>query len=662
MGFLTRLRKDVRGNALAIMAASIIPLAGLVGGGIDMSRMYIVKTRLQHACDAGSLAGRKAMGGGTWNQSNNTPNTIARKFFAGNFVQNSYGSTNLTYSYGENAGKVTGTASAAVPMTLMRIFGLTQTTISVTCDSEMRLPNTDVMFVLDNTGSMGDKLTGDTQTKIVALRNAVKCFYEIVARLPTDGSCGAKPSGGTGAQTQIRFGFVPFDTNVNVGRLLSPDWFANNWTYQSREAVQVSGSQTGFSDGNKTTASSTNATATTTSKSACQTLASGTTSQSTGALGLGKSESNGGIQSHGNWQASQPWQDVTLSYSSWASGNNGCKYTITTKTYTRTYTYQWVAPGTSGAVVFSAWLYHPVSYDIHGLKNGTGWNNSINEPIGDNFTSKTIPWEGCIEERKTVRQSSYVPIPSGARDLDIDGIPSQSDADSLWAPALGNLIYARKATYSNSSAANTAAITTFTNYTGQSTACGVVPAHKMEAWNDPTAFDNYVNTMKPGANTYHDIGLLWGARLMSPTGLFSSENALTPSGGEIMRNMIFMTDGDACTSGMNYQAYGLSWFDRRETDPSLDIGTNQTCSSDSGGPGPLTKQVEARSAALCTAIKNKNITLWVIYFGTPANSTITTQMTNCASPGRFFLAGDSAALQATFTQIANQISQLRLTK
>ena len=63
MGALAR---DVRGNTMAIMAATLIPLAGLVGGGIDISRMYIVKTRLQHACDAGALAGRKAMGGGAW--------------------------------------------------------------------------------------------------------------------------------------------------------------------------------------------------------------------------------------------------------------------------------------------------------------------------------------------------------------------------------------------------------------------------------------------------------------------------------------------------------------------------------------------------------------------------------------------------------------------
>ena len=38
-GFLARLRRDRRGNTLAIMAAMIVPLAGMVGGGIDISRL-----------------------------------------------------------------------------------------------------------------------------------------------------------------------------------------------------------------------------------------------------------------------------------------------------------------------------------------------------------------------------------------------------------------------------------------------------------------------------------------------------------------------------------------------------------------------------------------------------------------------------------------------
>ena len=73
MSFLARLRRDKSGNTLAIAAAAFIPLVGIIGSGVDMSRLYIVKTRLQHACDAGALAGRKAMGSGQWSQSGFAP-------------------------------------------------------------------------------------------------------------------------------------------------------------------------------------------------------------------------------------------------------------------------------------------------------------------------------------------------------------------------------------------------------------------------------------------------------------------------------------------------------------------------------------------------------------------------------------------------------------
>src|SRR5690349_9706109 len=60
-GFLIRLRKDARGNTLIIMAAMLVPLLAFSGAAVDMARLYVVRVRLQQACDAGTLAGRKTM-------------------------------------------------------------------------------------------------------------------------------------------------------------------------------------------------------------------------------------------------------------------------------------------------------------------------------------------------------------------------------------------------------------------------------------------------------------------------------------------------------------------------------------------------------------------------------------------------------------------------
>ena len=39
----------------------LVPLAAMIGSGVDMSRAYMAKTRLQSACDAAALAGRRVM-------------------------------------------------------------------------------------------------------------------------------------------------------------------------------------------------------------------------------------------------------------------------------------------------------------------------------------------------------------------------------------------------------------------------------------------------------------------------------------------------------------------------------------------------------------------------------------------------------------------------
>lgn len=640
-GFMSALARDVRGNTLAIMAAALIPMAGLVGGGIDISRMYITKTRLQHACDAGALAGRKSQGGGTWDSGDNA---VAQQFFDANYMTGAYGSTGLTRSFSENAGKVTGTASATLPMTVMRILGKTTDTLSVTCDAEMKLPNTDVMFVLDNTGSMAQKaVSTDTLTKIQSLKIAVKCFYEIVAHLDTDATCATgTPSGGTSSQVQIRFGFMPYSTNVNVGKLLPNSFLADSWSYQTRVANfttggtsangpywQTYGSAISQSDCLKymNNQAFTGFTPTaTTSGGPPPTATVAVTFNSDGVATAGGSGEWG-------WSGASDTSGTTRS----------CRRsrTDTTTTYPQ----------------FSNWTYKLAPIDVSGLKaGGSSWNNSIQAPVGSSGTNTTISWDGCIEERPTVRQTTYDPIPSGAKDLNIDLVPTTGDTTTQWGPALPDLIFLRNIQSYWSEAYNGTSTTTTANYYNGVPYYCPAQAVKLQAWPDATAFDTYVDSLVPTGNTYHDIGMLWGARFMSPTGIFASENATTPGGADIQRHMIFMTDGDAVSAPCDYTAYGVAFWDQRTT---TDVSTAGNCPNEYSA---LDDQVNNRFIALCTAVKNKNITLWVISFGSGSNTTTEARLASCASTGKYFTARDSNTLQTTFASIANQISQLRLTK
>lgn len=654
--FLRALGANVRGNTLGIMAIAMVPLAGLIGGGIDISRMYITKTRLQHACDAGSLAGRKAMGGGTWAQSNGMPNTTALQFFDANFPPTSYGGRNLTRSFSESAGKVTGTASVELQMTLVKVVSKdwAYTSLSVTCDAEMRLPNTDVMFVLDTTGSMGETPSGDSMTKLASLKIAVKCFYEIVARIDTNATCTTgTPGGGTGNQTQIRFGFVPYATNVNVGKLLPTSWFADSWHYQTRVAEWTPTNVVSYPTAVDSTGPSGN---TSGSWSAW-----GNVSSNFGSCPAKPANSTSGQTTtvtnstptivNGNqvWTTTTTVGTVSTQYQT--TGFFPCYLQSRTQTNgTYTSIVHTAPPVTTIVNTFNRWHYGQLDVNVGLLKNGTSWNSSFQWPIGPSGTNTTINWDGCVEERDTVSQSSYSPIPSGAKDLDLDSVPTTGDVTTQWKPVLPDLIKTR-----NGSSWTLNDTYTTTDYSNGSYYRCPQEAKKLQAWPDATAFDSYVDSLTSDGNTYHDIGLIWGGRLLSPTGLFASENAQTPQGGDIERHMIFMTDGDACTGIDNYTAYGVNWYDRRT------VGTATTPTEGCTTTGNLTTQVNARTTALCTAIKNKNITLWVITFGTVDPTTVT-RMTACASPGRYFNATNAATIQTTFASIADQISQLRLTR
>jgi len=121
--FLHRLRADTSGNTLAMIAAALVPLAGMVGGGLDMSRAYVARGKLQNACDAASLAARKKMVGVIYDSS--VPNA-ANRFFDFNFPADTMGASDITFNIAQNTtspASLNASASAIIPTTLMKIFG-----------------------------------------------------------------------------------------------------------------------------------------------------------------------------------------------------------------------------------------------------------------------------------------------------------------------------------------------------------------------------------------------------------------------------------------------------------------------------------------------------------------------------------------------------------
>lgn len=657
---LTRLLGSRRGNTFALIAGVIFPLLGLLGGGIDISRLYLTKTRLQHACDAGALAGRKAMGSVAWTTGANSHEATALAMFDGNFRQNDYGTGTRTRSYAESNGAVTGTATVDVPMTVMRVFGFTNRSLTVSCTAKMAIPNTDIMFVLDVTGSM-NCVAGDTSCtnngnvaaaggKILGIKSAVKCFYEALMKVNTSEVCGDDPAATTyNGTAQIRMGFMPYSVNVNVGKLLPNSYLADIWEYQTRVATmtppgtttddpywQTYGSSISLNDCTKYINNQSPYGSSNPVNSGGPSPAATTSTTYSG--------NNGGTTANSGTE----WGWWGASDTSGTSRSCRRRVTVATTTYVDT---------------FASWTYKQAPLTVSGLKaGGSTWNGSVSLPIGSNGTDTSVTWDGCIEERKTVKNSDGDPsdewtsIPSDAYDMNIDMVPT-SDTDTQWGPMLDGAVWPR---YSGGGSKTQSNYTTTSNgnYYGHpsdnlSYYC-TTEAKKLQPWTTPEPFVTYVDSLTAIGNTYHDIGMLWGARFISPTGMFSGTNTNLSN---IERHIIFMTDGDTMSFNDDYMAYGMSWWNRRQTTYAPSNGSG----ADTGKNSDTAKIINARLTALCTAIKNKNINLWVISYGGGINPTTESRLETCATSGKYFEADDTATLISNFKQIASSISQLRLT-
>ena len=112
------LRLDQTGSVLPMAAVGFLVLAALVGGGLDASRAYRAQNRLQSACDAAVLAGRKAV---TVNGFDSAAEREANAYFNTNFNPDNQGAinTDFTVESPDNGHTVVGSAESEVETAIM---------------------------------------------------------------------------------------------------------------------------------------------------------------------------------------------------------------------------------------------------------------------------------------------------------------------------------------------------------------------------------------------------------------------------------------------------------------------------------------------------------------------------------------------------------------
>lgn len=597
--FLTRLGANTAGNTIAMMAAAIFPLAAFSGAAVDMARLYVVKSRLQQACDAGALAGRKFM---TGTALDTNARNRASQFFNSNFRQGWFQTAGVAFTPSDTGdGQVRAVASARVPMAIMGMFGYGDKTLSVSCEARLDVADVDIMFVLDTTGSMSctparstsscqSYTNGVTATqingvwrepeevgsRISGIRLAVVDFYDTLDNA-------ADPS------TNIRYGFVPYASTVNVGYVIPREFLVNDtWQYQSRQLT-----------GNEELDPAQSATTVT--------IAGPTTSSACTSYVL-RTPANG-------YPADRIW---------------GTTWNNTTKVCTG-----------SRRALRPIWRYTPVEIDVSRYIQG-----ATDVPNPTRTDGAVVPrWRGCIEERQTSAQTTF----TGTLPADIDPDIMPTSRETRWRAQWPAVSYMRPSVTAEDSGSPTYSGSTPRSreenfwYQNGANACPK-QAQRLREMTRSEVFD-YVNAndFVPNGGTYHDIGMIWGTRFLSPTGPFASDTSAWPNRNPPNRHIIFMTDGDMQPSTTSYSAYGIETLDRRVAN---------------GDTSTLTTRHNNRFLAICNAAKARNITVWVVAF----SQTMTTQLQSCASPGRAYYAADTTQLRQAFQQIASQIAELRISQ
>lgn len=666
IAFGARLMRDTAGNVMPLMAIGTVVLAALVGGGVDMARSYKAERRLQAACDAGALAGRRAV---TSNGFNTAAQTQANAFFNANYSATEQGTSNpvFTPTSPDDGDTVNGHATATINTVIMRIFGFRTLNLDVTCSASMGVGNSDIMFVLDNTKSMDWEPQSDTnpsygeQSRMDALREAMKSFYDTV-----------ETSSG-GGNARIRYGFVPYATTVNVGQLLynlNASYIADSITVPSVAFVNWNPTPINtWSDPNVTHTSSSGVTnwanvsgvSRYNSDSACQSALPANTAWTNYGTLQTDSVSYSVNTSTGN-QVKAIGQSQEQRRTEYRCNNRYRQSRTATRDEVST-VYEERAPSTTNIVdngeTFADAILQQRTFNVSTYKTFA----STTVPVGVNSSgtlaakfNSTTTWGGCIQERQTTPAAtfSFVSLLEGivpdngetALDLDIDSAPT-NDINTKWAPLWPEVTYERDygKTYQGL-ASNTGTISRNT-ITGKQ-ATSYCPYHaQLMAEMDEGDFDDYVDAMSTNNyGTYHDTGLLWGARLSSPTGIFSGNvNEAADNGGTVSRHVIFMTDGDPQPDLEVNGMYGIENVLRRIT------GTS---------PSEQTSRHQNRAAAICEAIKARGIRLWVIGFGHGVSDFAALEA--CASPDSAFQAADSAELEEAFQEIATQVGELRITQ
>ncbi len=187
---------DTKGGISTLMAAGILVMVGLGGIATDTARAYLVKSRLSTALDAAGLAGG-------WSFFLDTRDADVDMFFNTNYPTNFLGSslTGPSLTVDEETETLSLEATATVPTLFMTIFGIHEIEVHSFVEVTREMQALDVVLAMDMSGSMGSGL--GSGTRMSAARQAASDLIDILY-------------GDNSEKDLLNVGLVPWNSKVNI--------------------------------------------------------------------------------------------------------------------------------------------------------------------------------------------------------------------------------------------------------------------------------------------------------------------------------------------------------------------------------------------------------------------------------------------------------------
>ncbi|MHA1524340.1 MAG: pilus assembly protein TadG-related protein [Alphaproteobacteria bacterium] len=289
------------------------------------------------------------------------------------------------------------------------------------------------------------------------------------------------------------------------------------------------------------------------------------------------------------------------------------------------------------------WMDTNAQSSIHGQNFAPGVN------IFDLYDQiPNISWNGCVESR---------PEPYDTN----DAVPTSGTPDTLWVPYFypdePDISWGYYNNYMNDGIGGSVPgrQRNFAKYDGSPIysagplrGCSIPPLTPLT--NIRADLDDAIDEFIASGYTHIPIGLAWGLRTLSPSEPFTEGVEFNDE--ETEKALILLTDGyntlptQWTHNGSRYTAYGYVSESRFNTN-----NYNNALSK----LGPKTLE-------LCDLLKESSVRVYTITFQL-SNGPIKDLFRDCASePGLYFDSPDNEQLQITFTAIARDLANLRISK